>query len=159
MASPININPNRLLVCGARSLTRVHVPSMVEQFSSLPRQALYLAHGNAAGADRLSHTAAVSLWGFGRVAVTAFSADWKAHGRAAGPMRNQRMLVEFAPTYWMAFHTQDDLGLGTSDMVSRLKRARIPGRVVLLADSGALRRVLHFDGTRDDSGEQTQGAE
>lgn len=152
------IDPSRLLVCGDRSLTREHLEVMVEQFRTLPRQALYLAHGNATGADRLSHTAAESLWGFGRVAVRAFPADWQAHGRSAGPKRNQRMLSEFGPTYWMAFHTQDDLGRGTADMVRRLRAARIPGRIVLLTHSGALRLVRHFDGTHDVAAEKARDA-
>jgi hypothetical protein len=48
-------------------------------------------------------------------------ADWKAHGRAAGPIRNQRMIDEHRPELVVAAPG----GRGTADMVRRARAAGI----------------------------------
>lgn len=53
-------------------------------------------------------------------------ADWKTHGRAAGPIRNQRMIDEWKPTLVIAFAG----GRGTADMIRRAKAAGIEVREV-----------------------------
>jgi hypothetical protein len=53
-----------------------------------------------------------------RVLHTAFVADWDANGKAAGPLRNQRMLEAFNPDMVLAFPG----GRGTADMVRKAKR-------------------------------------
>jgi len=35
------------------------------------------------------------------IEVARFPADWDTHGRAAGPIRNQQMLDEANPTWWL----------------------------------------------------------
>ena len=73
-----------------------------------------LIHGDANGADRLA-----GEWGAVRgVTVEAHPADWKKHGRSAGPIRNQKMLEE-KPDLVVAFPG----GRGTADMVRRAKQA------------------------------------
>lgn len=73
-----------------------------------------LVHGDASGADRLS-----GEWATARgVPVEAHPADWKRHGRAAGPIRNQKML-DTEPELLVAFPG----GKGTADMVRRAKQA------------------------------------
>ena len=46
--------------------------------------------------------------------------DWKKYGKAAGPLRNQRMLA-YKPTHVIAFPG----GAGTADMVRRASEARL----------------------------------
>lgn len=55
-----------------------------------------------------------------------FPADWETFGKAAGPIRNKRMLYEGKPDVVWAFH--DDLykSRGTSDMIARAKKADVP---------------------------------
>ncbi len=48
-------------------------------------------------------------------------ADWTTHGRAAGPIRNARMLAEYHPDLVIAFPG----GRGTLDMVSKAERAGV----------------------------------
>lgn len=48
-------------------------------------------------------------------------ADWKTHGRAAGPLRNAKMLAEYRPEITIAFPG----GRGTQDMIDRTERARL----------------------------------
>lgn len=65
-------------------------------------------HGAAKGADSLA-----SLWCKERlVTEIACPADWKLHGRAAGPIRNQQMLTEHQPDLVIAFPG----GRGTANM-------------------------------------------
>lgn len=60
-------------------------------------------------------------WGFqwakarGKSYVTV-RAEWHKHGRAAGPLRNQRMIDEHAPQLGVEFFG----GRGTADMARRL---------------------------------------
>lgn len=51
----------------------------------------------------------------------SFPADWQANGRAAGPIRNQKMIDEGRPTKVVAFPG----GRGTADMVRRAKAANL----------------------------------
>jgi predicted Rossmann-fold nucleotide-binding protein len=77
-----------------------------------------IIQGGADGADRLC-----AEWGWERqIPVATFNADWKAHGKAAGPKRNQRMIDEGRPDAAVAFPG----GRGTADMVGRLASAGIP---------------------------------
>lgn len=52
-------------------------------------------------------------------------ADWSRYGRAAGPVRNARMLVEHQPTVVYAFRCEGKSN-GTDDMVRRARRDQIP---------------------------------
>jgi hypothetical protein len=81
-----------------------------------------IVHGAAVGADQMAGS-----WARSRgVAEAAFPADWGRDGRAAGPIRNQRMLDEGRPDLVVAFPG----GRGTADMV---RRARAAGVAVVLA--------------------------
>ena len=73
-----------------------------------------MIHGDASGADRLA-----GEWAKERcIEVLARPAEWKKHGRAAGPIRNQAMLAE-KPQLVVAFPG----GKGTADMVAKAKKA------------------------------------
>jgi len=76
-----------------------------------------IAHGCARGADTLANTVAH----FQDIPCMRFPAEWALHNRAAGPIRNQRMLDMFKPDAVMAFKG----GRGTSDMVSRAVAAGV----------------------------------
>jgi len=74
-----------------------------------------IIEGGARGADRFAYE-----WGaINCVRVEHFVADWKTHGRAAGPIRNQQMLEEGEPDLVVAFPG----GRGTADMIRRAKAA------------------------------------
>ncbi len=89
--------------------------------SSLP-EVRFVIHGEAKGAD--SHAA---LWAsVNGVTVEAYPADWKKHGRAAGPLRNARMLAEGKPDLVIAFPG----GRGTADMVRKAEAAGVPVRKI-----------------------------
>lgn len=76
-----------------------------------------LIHGGARGADTLAEDWAVVNW----CTVEEYKADWKTHGKRAGPIRNRQMLDEGKPDIVVAFPG----GKGTADMVRRAQKANI----------------------------------
>jgi hypothetical protein len=90
----------------------------------LPHLAV-IVHGGAKGADSIAEEEAEKL---GRD-VEVYRADWKRHGRAAGPIRNQRMLDESDPAAVFAFRCPGH-SPGTDDMVRRARARGVQVYVV-----------------------------
>ena len=117
----------RLLVCGGRDYDAADAFNHLEAFALgdieyvtgvMPAHVDCLIHGGARGADE-----GAAQWGKSEhIKVLEFKADWKKHGKAAGPIRNQRMIDEGKPDVAIAFAG----GRGTKDMVSRLRAAGVP---------------------------------
>lgn len=78
-----------LLVCGGQDYEpgRLELAWLRGVIDALEIQTV--RHGGARGADRWAGKAA-KRWG---LRVDEVPADWAAHGKAAGPMRNERMLM------------------------------------------------------------------
>lgn len=93
-----------------------------------------IIHGDAQGADRLSQLWAERL----RVPVEVYPANWKEHGKAAGPIRNTQMLDEARPDLVVAFPG----GIGTSDMLGKA----INADGVEVFDFGGLLNTEMFSG-------------
>ena len=74
-----------------------------------------IVSGGAIGADSLAIRYAKEL----RRKYTVFRADWRTHGKAAGPIRNRQM-AEYADTL-IAFW--DGKSRGTKNMIDEAKRA------------------------------------
>lgn len=75
------------------------------------------------GADMIAHEEARALG----LAVDPRPADWKAHGKAAGPIRNAAMLAaEPRPFLVIAFHDNLFASKGTRDMVLKAESANTP---------------------------------
>lgn len=69
------------------------------------------------GADKLAR-----MWAITRNChYDSYPANWRAHGRAAGPIRNQQMIDEGRPTMGLGFPG----GRGTADMARRLTAAGV----------------------------------
>jgi YspA, cpYpsA-related SLOG family len=105
--------PLRVLVCGGRDYHRPeHVYDTLDAIHARTPIGEIIT-GGATGADSLGRN-----WAADRtVEWTTVRADWKTHGDAAGPMRNQVMLdlPEGPPDLVVAFPG----GNGTRDMVNR----------------------------------------
>jgi hypothetical protein len=114
----------KVLVCGGRDFQDRDRMDNVLRFidrhyetMKLPGHISEVIHGGAPGADTLA-----SEWASGcGVPVALFPANWKQHGRAAGPIRNQQMLDECKPDLVVAFPG----GRGTADMVRRAKASGV----------------------------------
>lgn len=72
-----------------------------------------------AGADALA-----ALWSakIGLSSHARYNADWSLYGKAAGPIRNQRMIDKGKPDLVVAFPG----GRGTADLVQRAEVAGVP---------------------------------
>lgn len=86
-----------------------------------------LVHGGATGVDYMADFVGKEL-GFEVVAVKA---DWNAYGRAAGPIRNRRMLGEYSPDFVLAFHHNINESKGTKDCYYEAMVRRIPAYLVV----------------------------
>jgi hypothetical protein len=84
----------------------------------LPRDIVIITGDCPTGVDSLSAIFARA----NECQYVGFPADWKKHGRAGGPIRNQQMLDEGKPDLVVAFPG----GKGTADMVRRARAAGIP---------------------------------
>jgi len=117
----------RVLVCGGRDFGIGKPDEWLLMFRTLAAAHdrygfTSLIEGGAPGADAGARTFAERS----AIPVVTYYADWEKHGRAAGPLRNQRMIHEGKPDLVIAFPG----GPGTADMVWRARKAGIPVRRV-----------------------------
>lgn len=107
----------RILVCGGRDYENVAKLWAELDAIDIDGVVRLVVDGGAAGADYWAHQ-----WALARnKPYHRYFADWKTHGKAAGPIRNQRMLDEGNPDLVVAFPG----GKGTADMVDRATKANI----------------------------------
>lgn len=72
-----------------------------------------LVHGGCQGVDTQCARIATK-WGWKVVQVDA---NWNLHGKAAGPKRNKRMLVEYEPDFIVCFPHGSLASRGTESML------------------------------------------
>lgn len=107
----------KIIVCGGRDFIDYgklshHLDALHEN-----RPIELLVHGGARGADFLAW-----MWAEIRgVKAQAVKADWTAHGKKAGFLRNLKMIEDHSPEMVVAFRG----GKGTAHMVEIAKRAGI----------------------------------
>lgn len=117
----------RILICGGRDMNSSDVWNWLEKFlrtdvenalgyKSWPPTAII--HGGARGADEGAGQWAESEG----IKPTVYKANWKKHGKAAGPIRNRKMIDEGKPDIVVAFPG----GAGTKNMVEQAESAGIP---------------------------------
>lgn len=104
-----------VLVCGGHTYRNKNAVNRALDRLHAKRGITAIIQGAADGADRYA-----AEWGWDhKIPVGSFPADWKTHGRKAGPIRNQRMLDEGKPDGVVAFPG----GRGTADMIERAEMA------------------------------------
>lgn len=111
----------RVVVCGSRTWTDRKL--IRDRLADLPSGTEVIT-GAARGADTLADNYAREH-GLNRV---IFPANWTGDGRAAGPMRNRRML-DMGPDLVIAFRA-DGESRGTDDMIEECRKRGIPVEVV-----------------------------
>jgi hypothetical protein len=110
----------RLLVCGGRHYQdREFLFSVLDALQAV-RSLSCVIHGAASGADQLAGEWA-KLRGVQEDPYPVSRQDWATLGRAAGPIRNERMLVNGRPDICIAFPG----GKGTDDICWRIRSAGI----------------------------------
>ena len=114
-----------ILVCGSRTASMKSVRPLAEAIlSKHDPNTTTVIHGDCRGADTWAALAALTLG----MKVVPYPADWGTYGKAAGPIRNQRMLDEGKPDLVLAF--TPSLKGGTWDMITRARKANIETRIV-----------------------------
>lgn len=106
----------RVLVCGGRDFKDADLLKFALNIIKELEGIDLIIHGHARGADSMAAVWAVA----NGIDNLGYFADWKTHGKAAGPIRNQKMLDDGRPDLVIAFPG----GPGTADMV---RRARLSG--------------------------------
>jgi hypothetical protein len=111
----------RVLICGSRYFKNYrYFARTMREIDDRYGPFKVVIHGGASGTDFFAH-----LWAnspLGAREEIEFKADWTAHGKSAGPIRNQKMLDNGNPDLVVAFPG----GRGTADMVRRAKAAKVP---------------------------------
>jgi hypothetical protein len=112
----------RIIVCGSR---RWHDRDRISaRLAQLPgADDTVVIHGNARGADRIAAQEAQKLG----LLVEPHPADWDAHGKQAGIIRNEQMAdsgADLCLAFW------DGLSTGTHHMIGCARRAGISVEVI-----------------------------
>jgi hypothetical protein len=120
-----------VLVCGDRDWEYYDaIEACLQELLSLRGYGV-LIHGDARGADRMAGQAGDMLG----MLVHAVPAEWDKHGRAAGAIRNRKML-DMKPDLVVAFHNDLAKSKGTKDCVTEARRRSIP--VILVTHTETL---------------------
>lgn len=109
----------RILVCGGREFDDLQLFfDTMEELNLDENQPITIIAGEAKGADWLARSYAKYCgWEY-----EGYTADWKTHGKAAGPIRNSQMLRGGKPDLVIAFPG----GSGTQNMIQQAEKAGIP---------------------------------
>ena len=117
MFDVIPINHQTWLICGGRGFANEEMFNSAMgdliRLRGMPRR---IIQGGARGADTLAIKWAAKY----ALEIWTEEADWHTHGKAAGPIRNAKML-EHNPRLVVAFPG----GTGTADMVRRSREAGV----------------------------------
>ena len=119
----------RVLICGSRNW-RATGPIMAviagcKAMADENGEPLVIIHGDADGADRIAKRIGKQCG----AEVISEPADWNQHGKAAGPIRNQKMLDDHKPHVIWAFRSTGKSN-GTDDMTTRGRARGTPTFVV-----------------------------
>lgn len=79
--------------------------------------------GEAEGADAISRSVAELTFD---LPVIPVEAEWTLYGKAAGPIRNTKMLIEKKAHATVAFHHDIGRSKGTADIVKQTRRIDRP---------------------------------
>jgi len=112
----------RVLVCGGRDYSDAMTLGSWLGGIHKDRGIALIIEGGGTGADTLAR----QFGQFAGIPVRTFGANWRKLGKAAGPIRNAKMMDEGKPDLVVAFPG----GRGTADMA---RRARAAGVEVLEA--------------------------
>ena len=83
---------------------------------------LFVIEGRARGADLTAERVAI----LNGIPYQGFPAQWKKFGKAAGPIRNEQMLVEGRADGTIAFHDDITHSRGTRHMIDISAKRQVP---------------------------------
>lgn len=108
----------RVIIAGSRWITDADPVVEAIEASGWRDQITTVIQGGCRGVDRTAKEWAF----FNRKECVTVRADWKAHGRSAGPLRNRVMLgrADAVIAVW------DGCSRGTADMIRATQEAGVP---------------------------------
>jgi hypothetical protein len=113
----------KILVCGSRHLLD---QSLVDAVLDGLGGVSVIIQGGARGADALAKYWAQK----NNIHVKEYQAEWGRYGRAAGPLRNRKMLEETKPDLVLAFLAPGSRG--TRNMIDQAERGGFKVKTVLI---------------------------
>jgi len=108
----------KVLVCGDRHWDDGSI--VMKRLRELPRGTRIIT-GGALGADYWAEETTRRFTGF---KLTVVKADWFKYGKAAGPIRNKKML-DMEPDLVIAFHNDIENSLGTKNCIKEAEKRGI----------------------------------
>ena len=124
----------KLMICGSRTLTqRSYLLDAIRQSKINPKEVDEVLLGGARGVDALG-----KWWAEGNhLNYRIIPADWKHHGRAAGPIRNAILvaLADYVIAIW------DGESPGTKDVALR---SALKDKPILLMRPGEKEHIFRF---------------
>jgi hypothetical protein len=115
----------RVIICGSRWWTNAASIDAVVRGLAADDPGVVIIEGGARGADTLAREAADRWY----LNVEEYPAHWTEFGKAAGVIRNQKMLNTGVDLV-IAFHPDIEHSKGTGDMVRRARKMGVPVRLV-----------------------------
>lgn len=112
----------RVIVAGSRDVTDRFIVHAAIAESGL--RITELVSGCARGVDRLGEDWARD----NAIPIKRFPADWKKHGRAAGPIRNMQM-AEYAEAAIIVCHTNSR---GSESMIECARKKNLPSYIKVI---------------------------
>lgn len=124
----------KIIICGGRDMDHASAFNLIERrlmdelhFCAPNKGSIKITkviNGGCRGADEAAGDWAKSE----HIPVEVCRADWKTHGKAAGPIRNREMLEKHRPDYVVALPG----GKGTANMIALAESSGVP--VIRLAE-------------------------
>jgi hypothetical protein len=112
------IKPMIWVICGGRDFNDAKLFDLsMRHLVGMRGKPTRVVHGAAKGADTFTGNWAREM----EIDCISCPARWNVDGKAAGPLRNERMLLDWRPDLVIAFPG----GRGTNDMKARAHRAGI----------------------------------
>lgn len=115
----------KVLICGDRRWNDKKIIHKLLMGLAQMNALVTVIEGCAKGADRVA-----CVYDDPRFVHEHYPADWEKHGKAAGPIRNLKMLNDGKPDLVVAFHDDLENSKGTKHMVSIAQKAGIPTYLV-----------------------------
>lgn len=115
----------RVLICGDRDWDKPAAIEIILEGLVTTTQWLIVIEGCAPGADKVA-----CEWEDVDATHEHYPADWEKYHKAAGPIRNKKMLEEGKPDVVFAFHDKLEKSKGTKNMVEISSKAGVPVYVV-----------------------------
>lgn len=131
-AGDVRHSPNGRPWCifGSRGVARQEAIDRLTAFADEHGHPSELLCGCAPGADTWGREWVRSEVRIARILL--FPADWKQHGRAAGPIRNAEMAKALHEAGGIGVALWDGQSRGTLDMMGRLQALGVKGHVLLV---------------------------